>query len=157
MGKDDNLRFIQDKIQEFKMAMFRAEMDSELQLPNNIIATFKTDDDGNVWFFTSCKDAYTTQFDKDFFAHLQYYRKGQDSCLKLNGRASIVKEEDADSADADANSGTGNVGIVLIKFKILHAEYCENKQATFSSVKEKFKTFFNDLFIPGSHRIYDFT
>ena len=156
MRKDDNLRFIQDKIQEFKMAMFRAEMDSELQLPNNIIATFKTDDEGNIWFFTSCNGAYAKHFEQDFFAHLQYYRKGQDSCLRLNGRASIVREEE-DTAGLDSNSNPGNAAIVLIKFKILHAEYCENKQATTASVKEKLKTFFNDMFISGSHRIYDFT
>jgi general stress protein 26 len=157
MRKDDNLRFIQDKIQAFKMAMFRAEMDSELQLPNNIISTFKTDDEGNIWFFTSCNGAYANHFEQDFFAHLQYYQKGQDSCLRLNGRASIVKEEAEDNAITGNNSNAGNGAIVLIKFKILHAEYCENKQATYSSVKEKLKTFFNDMFISSSHRIYDFT
>jgi general stress protein 26 len=156
MRKDDNLHFIKEKIHEFKTAMFRAEMDSELQLPNNIISTFKTDDEGNVWFFTSCKGAYAQHLDQDFFAHLQYYRKGQDSCLKLNGRASIVKEE-ADNTATDHNASSGNNNFVLIRFKILHAEYCENKQITTASVKEKLKTFFSDIFISNTHRIYDFT
>jgi hypothetical protein len=154
MRKDDNLRFIQDKVEGFKMAMFRAEMNSELQLPNNIITTFKTDDEGNIWFFTSCNGAYAQHFEQDFFAHLQYYRKGHDSCLRLNGRACIVKEEGAGVEDSVI---AGSTTIVLIKFKILHAEYCENKQAGTTSVKEKLKTFFSDLFISSPHRIYDFT
>ena len=147
MRKDDNLRFIQDKIQAFKMAMFRAEMDSELQLPNNIISTFKTDDEGNIWFFTSCNGAYANHFEQDFFAHLQYYQKGQDSCLRLNGRASIVRDEEEDNAITGNNSNLGIGAIVLIQFKFLHAKYFENKQATYRYLKYKLTTFFNKLFI----------
>ena len=52
--RDKNLDFIKEKIKEIKIAIFKTELNPELQLPNNIIQTFKVEDDGTVWFFTSC-------------------------------------------------------------------------------------------------------
>lgn len=154
MQKENHLRFIQDKIQAFGTAIFRAEMDAELQLPNNIVSTLKTDDDGNIWFLTSCNGVYATHFDKHFFAHLDYYQKGQPCYLRLNGKATIA--ENSDTGATPEVDGYAN--FVLIKFKILHAEYCENRPAVNESVKAKLRSFFAEIFQShGSSRMYDFT
>lgn len=157
MAKDEGLIFLKSKIQQINYAMFKAEMDSELQLPNNIISTIKTDDEGNIWFFTSFKGTSAQQIDQPFFAYLDYYKKGGECSLRLNGRATIVLDEDYPGADVQAVNVAGNVSLAMIKFKILHAEYIENKPAESSSVKDKLKTFFSEMFIPHSHRVYDFT
>lgn len=157
MAKDDTLLFLQNKIQEIKFAMFRAEMNTELPLPNNIISTIKTDSDGNIWFFTSCNGAYAQYLEKHFFAYLDYYQKGLDCRLRLNGKASIVEEGYNANETSTGSENSSGTDIVLIKFKILHAEYFENKPISVNSVKDKVKTFFTDIFIPHSHRVYDFT
>lgn len=158
LTKDNNLLFLENKIQQIKMAMFRAEIDSELQLPNNIISTIKTDSDGNIWFFTSCNGEYAKNIDKHFFAFLEYYQKGQDCRLQLSGKASIVEgDSETETSSAIETNSPINGSIVLIKFKILHAEYFENKSSVNISMKDKVKTFFTDIFIPHSHRMYDFS
>jgi general stress protein 26 len=157
LTKVENLLFLENKIQEIKMAMFRAETDSELQLPNNIITTIKTDSEGNIWFFTSCYGEYVQNIDQQFFACLDYYQKGQSCVLRLSGRASIIEvDSQSDTTEVETNSfSTSN--IILIKFKILHAEYFEKKPPVNLTIKNKVKTFFTDIFIPGSHRMYDFS
>ncbi len=45
---DENLVFLKEKIREIKFALFKSEINSELQLPNNIIQNLKVEDDGTV-------------------------------------------------------------------------------------------------------------
>ena len=157
LTKDDNLLFLENKIQQIKIAIFRAEIHSELKLPNNIISTIKTDSDGNIWFFTSCNGEYAKNIDKHFFAYLEYYQKGQDCRLRLSGKASIVERDSETDTSAIETNSFMSTHIVLIKFKILYAEYFENKHSAPISIKEKVKTFFTDIFIQHSHRIHDFS
>jgi len=157
LTKDENLLFLESKIQEIKIAMFKAEINSELQLPNNIVSTIKTDSEGNIWFFTSCNGAYAKNLDKNFFAYLEYYQKGQDFRLRLSGKASIVEGEENDMNSSVATAPIKRGSIVLIKFKIINAEYFEHKPCINVSIKNKVKTFFTDIFIPNSHRMYDFS
>ena len=42
---DSNLEFLKERIKDIKIALFRSECYSELQLPNNIISTLQMDDD----------------------------------------------------------------------------------------------------------------
>ena len=157
LTKDENLLFLESKIQEIKIAMFKAEINSELQLPNNIVSTIKTDGEGNIWFFTSCNGEYAKNLDKNFFAYLEYYQKGQDFRLRLSGKASIVEGDEDDSNSSIATAPIKRGSIVLIKFKIVNAEYFENKPSVNVSVKDKVKTFFTEMFIHNSHRMYDFS
>jgi hypothetical protein len=157
MAKDESLLFLKSKIQQINYAIFKAEMHTEHQLPNNIISTIKSDDEGNIWFFTSFTGTSAQYIDQHFFAYLDYYKKGGECRLRLNGRATIVPDEDY-AAEAQAGGDVaGNANLVMIKFKILHAEYIENKPTEHSSVKDKLKTFFSEIFIAHSHRVYDFT
>ena len=152
-----NLLFLENKIQEIKTAMFRAEIYNELKLPVNIITTLKTDGDGNIWFFTSCNEAYAQHIDKNFFAYLEYHQKDKGYRLRINGLGSIVE---GDSEVVEPDTGTGekiNHSIILIKFKILHAEYAENKSTEKISITNKVKTFLSDIFIPPLQKVYDFS
>jgi Pyridoxamine 5'-phosphate oxidase like len=157
LTKDDNLLFLENKIQEIKIAIFRPEINTELKLPNSIISTIKTDSDGNIWFFTSCNGEYAKNIDKHFFAYLEYYQKGQDCRLRLSGKASIIEGDSETGNSAVETNSPVNTHLVLIKFKILYAEYIENRQSPPVSMKEKVKTFFTDIFIPHSNRKYDFS
>ena len=153
LTQDDNLLFLQRKIGEIKVAMFKAEINSVLSLPNNIVSTLKTDNDGNVWFFTSCNGKYAKNIDESFYAYLEYYQKGGAYRLRISGKASIVQDDPM----ADASTVTNcKDNFALIKFKIMHAEYFENKALATSSFKTRIKDFFTDIFSSHNYREFDF-
>src|SRR6266542_6095366 len=99
----DDLLFLKEKIKEINVALFKAESDSVLQLPNNIISTLRVDD-GHVWFFTSCAGPYAQHLDKELYASLYYYQKGN-NCLQISGKAFV---ENADEALLNADVAEKN-------------------------------------------------
>ncbi len=154
--QDENLLFLKEKIKEIRFALFKSEISSELQLPNNIIQTLKVEDDGTLWFFTSCTGDHAKNIDKSFYAYLDYYKKGTDCRLQLGGRATIVEDDDETFiAMSDYSKGTAG-RLVLVKMKIMQAEYFESKLQNVSW-KDKFKDAFTHLFVSPSHKIYDFS
>ena len=153
LTQDDNLIFLQRKIGEIKVAMFKSEINSELQLPTNIVSTLKTDNDGNIWFFTSCNGKYAKNIDKSFYAYLDYYQKGGAYRLRVSGKASIVQD---DSMAHASEIKPAKDNIALIQFKIMHAEYFENKALATSSLKTRIKDFFTEIFSSHNYREFDF-
>ena len=107
--QDKNLEFLKEKIANIKIALFKTELDPELQLPNNIIQTLKVEDDGHVWFFTSCNVKYIENIDRPFYAYLNYQKKGSDCRLQLSGRASLIKNDD-DGLFSICNYAKGGYG-----------------------------------------------
>ncbi|MEO6537616.1 MAG: pyridoxamine 5'-phosphate oxidase family protein [Ferruginibacter sp.] len=153
---DSNLAFLQEKIKDIKIALFKSEMNSELRLPNNIIETLKVEEDGYIWFFTSCSGDYAKSIDRSFYAYLDYYKKGTDCRIQLSGKATIVDDEDGDFLTISNYSKSTAGRLVLVKMKIMQAEYFENRQSLNLNWKEKVVGAFNQLFFPDAHRIYDF-
>src|SRR5690242_14155633 len=94
------LLFLKEKIEEIKVALFKAESESVLRLPNNIITTLKVDEEGCVWFFTSCSRHFAQCFDRELPVSLDYYQKGN-KCLHITGKAYIE----------DANEGISYLDI----------------------------------------------
>jgi general stress protein 26 len=153
LNTDENLKFLMQKTQEIKIALFKAEISSLLRLPNNIITTLKTDSDGNIWFFTSCNGNYAKNIDKSFYAYLEYYQKGTDSRLRISGKASICEDDPEAYTSISNKSLPGNQ--VLIKLKILEAEYFENKPIVTTSFKETCRNFFYQLFYGHTYKQFD--
>ncbi|MDB5202263.1 MAG: hypothetical protein JWQ27_1672 [Ferruginibacter sp.] len=153
---DENLSFLQEKIKQIKVALFKSEINSELQLPNNIIQTLKVEDDGHLWFFTSCAGDYAKSIERSFYAYLDFYKKGTDCRIQVSGKATIV-EDDAEDFLLMSNYSRSTAGrLVLVKMKIMQAEYFENKTTPMISWKEKLRGAFQNLFYTPSHRVYDF-
>ncbi len=138
-NNDTTLAFLKEKIEDIRIALFKAEINSELQLPNNIISTLKVDDTGYIWFYTSCNGNYATQVDKEFFAYLDYYQKGRDSRLRVSGRACLIE---GCGSDVDK---TENSNLILLKMKIMQAEYFGNDIEKQLSWMERIKTTFTGL------------
>ena len=147
LTRDKDIRFLQKKIGEIKIAMFKAEIDPLLQLPNNIVSTLKTDDEGNIWFFTSYKGKFKKAIIHSFPACLEFYQKGG-SRICTSGKADIIQD--------DAMMQSSNDNSVLIRFKIMHAKYFKNKSLTYSSLKTRVKDFFTDLVSSPNYREFDF-
>jgi hypothetical protein len=155
--QDKNLDFLKEKIKDIKIALFKTELNPALQLPNNIIQTLKVDDSGTVWFFTSCNGDHVKNIDKPFYAYLNYQKKGSECYLQLSGKAMLVDSED-EGLFSICNYTKGSYGkLVLVKLKIMHAEFFENKIMENISWTEKIKNTFSHLFMPPVHRTYNFS
>ncbi|MEJ7625491.1 MAG: pyridoxamine 5'-phosphate oxidase family protein [Ferruginibacter sp.] len=154
---DENLVFLKEKIKDIKVALFKSEINSELQLPNNIIQTLKVEDDGTIWFFTSCNGDHAKSIEKTFYAYLDYYKKGTECRLQLSGKANIVDDESDGFLTMSNYSKSTASRLVLVKMKIMQAEYFENKLPQNITWKEKMKGAFNQLFFNPAHRVYDFS
>ncbi len=85
------LTFLRSKIEEIRIALFKAEMDSVLQLPNNIISTLKVDDEGYIWFYTSCNGTYAPQVQKEFFHTLTTIKRGEIRVYELVEEHALLK------------------------------------------------------------------
>ncbi len=148
---DTALSFLRDKIEDIRIALFKAEMNSVLPLPNNIISTLKVDDEGFIWFYTSCNGKYAPQVDKEFFAYLDYYQKGRDSRLRVSGRTCIVEGCGADAASVNSSN------LLLLKMKIMQAEYFGNDAEKQQSWMNKIKTTFTELLSASASKKYRFS
>lgn len=154
---DKNLDFLKEKIKDIKIALFKTELNPALQLPNNIIQTLKVDDNGTVWFFTSCNGEHVKYIDKPFYAYLSYQKKGSDCYLQLSGKATLVNTEN-EGLFSICNYAKGSYGkLVLVKLKIMQAEFFENKLFENISWTDRVKNTFTHLFMPPAHRTYNFS
>ncbi|UAY53314.1 pyridoxamine 5'-phosphate oxidase family protein [Ferruginibacter albus] len=151
LTKDEPIEFVRKKIQDIKIAKFHGEINSPLPLPDNIINTLRTDEDGNILFFTSCNGHYAPHIDKTFYATLEYYHKGNDFYLHIEGKASIIEDEEREFA-----ATSSNYDMILIKLKIVKAEYFENKNIVGATFKETMKNFMTELFFSNAHRQFTF-
>jgi hypothetical protein len=155
--QDKNLEFLSKKIVDIKTALFKTELNPELQLPNNIVQTLKVEDDGTVWFFTSCNGKQAENIDSSFYAYLSYQKKGTNCRLQLSGKACLVKNYD-DGLFSICNYAKGSYGkLVLIKLKIMQAEFFENRPFENISWGDKIKNTFTHFFTPPAHRMYNFS
>ena len=152
--QDTNLEFLKNKISEIKIALFKPESDFELQLPNNIIQTLRVEDDGTVWFFTTCNGYHARFMDKPFYAYLNYYNKNKSCRLQLSGKAMVVNDTES---FVDSNDSKECYTTVLVKMKIMQAEFDEtNIPRDDISGPEKIKSVISALFLSPAHRVYNF-
>ena len=124
--------------------MFRAETDSFLQLPNNIITPLRTDEEGNIWFFTAYKGEISKASDNSFPACLEFYKKGVEGRLFTNGLAAVVPDAHTDEQ-----------GKILIRFRIVHARYSKNRNRFYNSLKTRISNFFRGLFATPQFQEFD--
>ena len=152
---DTSLPFLREKIHEIKVALFKSEINSEISLPNNVVETISTDEFGNVYFFTSCKGNYAAQIDLPFYAYLDYHKKGTDTRLRISGKATIVKEDADVAAPENESHGISSISVVLVKMKIMQAEYYGQPVQNISWT-QKIRSTINHFFFPSSEHHFNF-
>jgi general stress protein 26 len=138
----NNLGFLQEKIQELRSAIFFNTSNSVLKLPTSIVQTLKVDEAGQVWFFVTRPEQYLHEFEREFPAKLNFFKKGKSFYLHVTGKAFIVTdpEELNDVINVEDEVRRKAIShLVLVKFKIMHAEYYERNEQT-NTVLQKMKT-----------------
>lgn len=151
------LSFLKETVNKIKVALFKCEINEELQMPNNIIQTLRVEDDGTIWFFTTCKGNHARFVNKWFYARLDYYKKDTGCRLQITGKACIEDNEVDNPFSAGDYYSKEGYNTVLVKMKIMQAEIFENKTIINISWAEKIKSAFNHLFVAPAHKVYNFS
>ena len=81
---NQQLLFLKEKIQDINSAIFFNLSDAVLKLPTSIITTLKVDEFGYVWFFVERPKQQLNEFEKEFPARMDYFRKGKDYSLQID-------------------------------------------------------------------------
>jgi hypothetical protein len=130
METTQQTNFLQEKIQEIGSAICYNLSDAVLKLPTSIITKLKVDDYGYVWFFVQKPNASLQVFDAEFPVRLDFYKKGAGCYVQAEGKAWVVTDpEEAGTIGsfAEGVSQQERKSLVLVKVKILRAEYYETK------------------------------
>ena len=141
------LGFVREKIKGIGSALFFSQHSSLLKLPVTIVNALEVDEVGHVWFVLHRPTQSLQEFDREFPARLDFYRKGQHYFLQVAGRASIVTDPEELNQLEELPCDIRRKAIdqlVLVRFKILKADY-------FSTVSEKRVFSWKSMFSRISH------
>jgi hypothetical protein len=154
------LNFLQEKIQEIGSAIFFNLSDSVLKLPTSIVKTLKVDDYGFVWFVMQKPRQNIKEFEAEFPVQLDYFKKGIRSFLQVCGKGWVVtdpEEMNTVALQPDEVEKVARNQSVLVKVKILKAEFFENKTSGRSgwwqNLAQSFATWFrhNNNYRPNTY------
>ena len=124
------LVFLQEKIEQIGSAIFFNQSESVLKLPTSLVSNIKVDDFGYLWFFVKKPKQNVQEFDNEFPVRMDFFKKGVDFFLQVNGKGWVVTDPEEQSTflelfnDVDAGQLED---MVLVKVKMLKAEYYETQ------------------------------
>jgi hypothetical protein len=127
MDANQQLNFLQERIEEIGSAIFHNLSDAVLKLPTSIVTTLKVDEYGFVWFYAEKRSQKLNEFEQEFPVKLDFYKKGK-GFLQVMGKGYVVSDpEEMNTVVAlpeDAKK-LKEENCALVKVKILKAEYFE--------------------------------
>jgi len=131
------IKFLQQKVQELQSALFLTESDSLIKIPTHVITSAEADDKGQIWFIIPKPAQQINTFDKDFFAKLDFFKKGKGFYLKIQGIANIITDKKEllfiTGISKDLMHKMEDSTVAIIKVKIQCADYFENVPKPYSS------------------------
>ncbi|GAA4334172.1 hypothetical protein [Flaviaesturariibacter amylovorans] len=146
------LQFLQEKIRTIGSAIFFNQSDAVLKLPTSVVTNFKVDDYGYVWFFMKKPNQDIRQFEQDFPVRLDYFRKGVDCFLQVQGKGWVVTDPEEMYAFLEMNEDINPQvfqDMVLVKVKMQKAEFYETAARTQSWWQHAWNTM-TTLFRPNN-------
>lgn len=120
---------LKSKIMELQSALFFTESSSLVKLPTHVISESEVDAEGQIWFVIPKPAQHIEAFDKEIPAKLDYFKKGNDSFVKITGIASLITdaaEIENTSLSADMRSKMQNDQVIAVKVKIQVSELIDN-------------------------------
>ena len=155
MATNQQLQFLQEKIEEIGSAIFYNESDAVLKLPTSVVTSLKVDEYGFVWFCVQKPSQYLKEFDQEFPAKLDFYKKGTGYFLQVIGKAFVVtdpEEMNAYVALPEEVKQLANNTVALVKVKIQKAEYFETRTATKASLWQTAVSYITTWFKNNQYR-----
>jgi general stress protein 26 len=92
MHSQPRLSFLQQKIMDLEQALFFNMSQAVLKLPVSIVTALHVDEVGHVWFMVRRPTQKLNEFDREFLARLEFYKKGKDFFLQVSGKACLVTD-----------------------------------------------------------------
>lgn len=121
-----DLRFLREKIQDLRNAIFFSENTSLLRMATTVVSVSKVDELGQMWFFVPRPQQALHEFDREFPARLEFFKKGRRYYLHVSGRAFIVTDpEEVNGLVHDDLRKQTAQNQVLIKVRVTKADYFE--------------------------------
>jgi general stress protein 26 len=148
MFTNNELQFFQQRIYDLGTAVFYNHSDAVLKIPNRIISVTHVDDVGHIWFFVRRPEQHISEFEKVFYANLDFSRKGKDFFMKVEGKAYLVTdpEEINEIPDfAEEIKERARTEALLIKIKISHITYYQKAKKARNNWLELMNTWFYNL------------
>jgi len=164
IATNQQLNFLQEKIREIGSAIFFNLSDSVLKLPTSIVTTLEVDSYGFIWFFIQKPLQSLREFEMEFPVRLDFFKKGSSCHMQVSGKGWVVTDPEEIQGLTDLPSQATEAarkGMVLVKVKIMKAEYYETRTAragswwhnAFNSFTAWFRTsnhFRPDIYSPAS-------
>lgn len=128
---NQQLAFLQEKIQQIGSAIFFNLSDSVLKLPTSVVTSLKVDDYGFVWFFVKKPNQHLQEFEQEFPVRLDFFKKGVDYFLQVSGKGWVVSDPEDLNTYSTLFNDVDPLAVhdsVLVKVKMLKAEYYETQQ-----------------------------
>ena len=130
MQANQQLCFLKEKIQEIRSAIFFNLSQSVLRFPTSIVEALKVDDLGFVWFCIQKPKQDLREFDNEFPVRLDFFKKGKNYFLQVEGKAWIVNDPEEINMLSSWDTIPGGEGqkmdnMVLVKVKMIKAQYHE--------------------------------
>ena len=127
MLNQSDLRFLGEKIQDLRNAIFFSQNTSLLRMATTIVSISKVDELGQMWFFIPRPPQALHEFDREFPVRLEFFRKGRKFFLHVSGKAFIVTDpEEINSLVHDDIREQTAGNLVLIKVRMMKADYFES-------------------------------
>lgn len=130
VNQQQQLNFLQEKIEQIGSAIFFNLSDSVLKLPTSIVNTIKVDEYGYVWFFVKKPNQSLQEFETEFPVRLDFFKKGVEYFLQVSGKGWVVSDPEEVNAFIELSSELNRTvfkDMVLVKVKMLKAEYFETQ------------------------------
>ena len=147
---DTHFDFVRERINEIGSALFFSQNNSVLRLPVSVVTALEVDEVGHIWFFLHRPTQSLQEFDREFPARLDFYRKGKRYFVQVDGRASIVTDPEEINGLEGMTEDTRRMAreqLVLVRFKILKADY-------FSTVSDKRSFSWKSMFSKIGHAFF---
>ncbi|HEX8313380.1 MAG TPA: pyridoxamine 5'-phosphate oxidase family protein [Flavisolibacter sp.] len=132
MDANQQLNFLQERIEEIGSAIFYNLSEAVLKLPTSIVSTVKVDDYGFVWFFVQKPSQRLSEFEQEFPVKLDFYKKGKGYFLQVMGKGFVVNDPEEMNSFVDLpeeQKKLASGSLALVKVKIQEAKYYETRSA----------------------------
>lgn len=123
-------KFLQKKLSELNSALFFAEGDSLIKLPNHLITEMDIDDDGVILFVIPKPAQDIAAFDTEFPVNLDFFKKGKPFRVKVHGKGYMITDraeiESRCAASVQLRDKAGNEPVIMIRVEITNVDYVGN-------------------------------
>lgn len=118
--------FLHNKIMDLQQALFFNYSRTVLRFPVSIINVLQVDDIDQIWFMVHRPLQHLSEFEHEFDARLDFYRKGKNYYMHVAGKASIVSDPEEINHIHGLDNDLKNLAattMVLVRMRISKAMY----------------------------------